>query len=137
MSLPKRNLYSETRCPPLSQPRSTLPRKRATRRCCGRWRRRRCIRDTPVAVHETHASWVFVVGERAYKVKKPVALGFLDYSTLALRHRACREEVRVNQALAPGLYLGVRAIVKGGSGFRIASEEGGRGGVPRGNAELR
>ena len=76
-----------------------------------------------VAVHETHASWVFVVGERAYKVKKPVALGFLDYSTLALRHRACREEVRVNQALAPGLYLGVRAIVKSSSGFRIASED--------------
>ena len=74
-----------------------------------------------VTVHETHASWVFVVGERAYKVKKPVALGFLDYSTLALRHRACREEVRVNQALAPGLYLGVRAVVKSTRGFRIAS----------------
>ncbi|MGC2372328.1 MAG: hypothetical protein WA484_00490, partial [Solirubrobacteraceae bacterium] len=34
----------------------------------------------PVAVHETHASWVFVAGDRAYKVKKPLALGFLDYS---------------------------------------------------------
>ena len=55
-----------------------------------------------VDVHETHASWVFVAGERAYKVKKPLALGFLDYSTLALRHSACREEVRVNQELAPG-----------------------------------
>ena len=63
-------------------------------------------------MHETHASWVFVAGDRAYKVKKPLALGFLDYSTLARRHSACREEVRVNQELAPDIYLGVRAIVR-------------------------
>ena len=75
-----------------------------------------------VSVHETHASWVFVAGERAYKVKKPLALGFLDYSTLALRRSACREEVRVNQELAPGLYLGVRAIIRSGDGFRIVGD---------------
>src|ERR1035437_4387912 len=62
----------------------------------------------PVEVHETHASWVFLAGEHAYKVKKPVALGFLNYSTLSLRHAACREEVRVNQELASGIYLAVR-----------------------------
>ncbi len=76
-----------------------------------------------VTVHETHASWVFVAGKRAYKVKKPVALGFLDYSTLALRRSACEEEVRVNQILAPGLYIGVRAIVRVGSGFALAGSE--------------
>ena len=75
-----------------------------------------------VDLHETHASWVFVAGDRAYKVKKPLALGFLDYSTLELRHSACREEVRINQELAPGLYLGVRAIVKGNGGFRIVPD---------------
>ncbi|MGO8905900.1 MAG: AAA family ATPase [Solirubrobacteraceae bacterium] len=75
-----------------------------------------------VVVHETHASWVFVAGDRAYKVKKPVALGFLDYSTLARRRRACHEEVRVNRYLAPGLYLGVRAIVKSGAGFQLAPD---------------
>jgi uncharacterized protein len=75
-----------------------------------------------VAVHETHASWVFVTGDRAYKVKKPVALGFLDYSTLARRRRACREEVRVNRVLAPDIYLGVRAIVRAGTGYRLAGE---------------
>jgi uncharacterized protein len=75
-----------------------------------------------VAVHETHASWVFVAGERAYKVKKPLALGFLDYSTLDRRHSACREEVRVNQELAPGIYLGVRAIVADDDGFHIVPE---------------
>ncbi|MGC2374215.1 MAG: AAA family ATPase, partial [Solirubrobacteraceae bacterium] len=76
----------------------------------------------PVAVHETHASWVFVAGDRAYKVKKPLALGFLDYSTLERRRDACREEVRVNRDLAPGLYLGVRAIVKTEQGFRLARD---------------
>ena len=76
-----------------------------------------------VSVHETHASWVFVAGGRAFKVKKPVSLGFLDYGTLARRHSACREEVRVNRELAPGLYLGVRAIVRGGpAGFRLARD---------------
>ncbi len=78
--------------------------------------------SSPVAVHETHASWVFVAGERAYKIKKPVALGFLDYSTLARRHAACREEVRVNQDLAPDIYLGVRAIVMTPHGFSFAAE---------------
>ena len=76
-----------------------------------------------VAVHETHASWVFVAGERAYKVKKPLSLGFLDYSTLELRHRACLEEVRVNQELAPGIYLGVCAIVKTATGFALTADD--------------
>jgi uncharacterized protein len=75
-----------------------------------------------VVVHETHASWVFVAGERTYKIKKPLALGFLDYSTLSRRHCACREEVRVNRELAPGVYLGVCAIVETGTGFRLAPE---------------
>jgi len=79
----------------------------------------------PVAVHETHASWVFVAGERAYKVKKPVRFGFLDYSTLSRRRDACLEEVRVNQHLAPGIYLGVRSIVRTPRGFRLADEGAG------------
>jgi aminoglycoside phosphotransferase family enzyme/predicted kinase len=80
----------------------------------------------PVAVHETHASWVFAAGERAYKIKKPVALGFLDYSTLERRRAACLEEVRVNQELAPGIYLGVRAIVRSDSGFTLVRGEDSR-----------
>jgi len=76
----------------------------------------------PIAVYETHASWVFVAGERAYKIKKPLTLGFLDYSTLGRRRNACREEVRVNRELAPGLYLGVRAIVKTERGFSLARD---------------
>ncbi len=75
-----------------------------------------------VEVHETHASWVFVAGEHAYKVKKPVDLGFLDYGTLPLRLAACREEVRVNRELAPDIYLGVRAILRTATGFALAPE---------------
>ncbi|HXR29496.1 MAG TPA: AAA family ATPase [Solirubrobacteraceae bacterium] len=76
-----------------------------------------------VAVHETHASVVFVCGPRAYKIKKAVSLGFLDYGTLARRHAACREEVRVNSELAPGVYLGVRAIVATARGLQLAPED--------------
>jgi aminoglycoside phosphotransferase family enzyme/predicted kinase len=79
--------------------------------------------DQAVAVHETHASWVFVAGERSYKIKKPVALGFLNYTTLELRRAACREEVRVNAALAPGLYLGVRGISRAGEGYRLSDKD--------------
>lgn len=76
-----------------------------------------------VRVHETHASLVFLAGDRAYKIKKPVRLAFLDYSTLAARHAACLEEVRINRELAPDIYLGVSAIVRAsGGGFRFASE---------------
>jgi aminoglycoside phosphotransferase family enzyme/predicted kinase len=67
----------------------------------------------PIRVAETHISWVVLTGEFAYKVKKPVKLSFLDYSTLERRHRLCEEELRLNRRLAPDLYLGVSAI--GGS----------------------
>jgi aminoglycoside phosphotransferase family enzyme/predicted kinase len=64
----------------------------------------------PIRVAETHISWVLLTGEFAYKLKKPVKLSFLDYSTLERRHRHCEEELRLNRRLAPDLYLGVSAI---------------------------
>jgi len=76
-----------------------------------------------VTVHETHISWVFLAGERAYKLKKPIRLGFLDYSTPVRRRRMCQQEVRLNRRLAPALYLGVRAIAKGEEGLVLAPEE--------------
>ncbi len=63
-----------------------------------------------VEVIETHISWVLLAGGRVYKIKKPVDFGFLDFSTLARREHFCREEVRLNQRTAPGLYLGVEAV---------------------------
>ena len=64
----------------------------------------------PVEVRETHISWVFLVGDRAYKLKKPVVLDFLDYGTPARRHAMCHEELRLNARLAPDLYLSVKAV---------------------------
>lgn len=60
---------------------------------------------------ETHVSWVFLVGDRVYKVKKALDLGFLDARALETRHALCAEELRLNAELAPGVHLGVVPIV--------------------------
>lgn len=78
-------------------------------------------------VHQTHISVVFLAGEFAYKIKKPVDLAFVDYSTLERRRHFCREEVRLNRRLAPEVYLGVAPVVERDGGLRVvpdaASEE--------------
>ncbi len=66
-----------------------------------------------VRLHETHISWVLIAGHYAYKIKKAVDLGFLDFSSLQARHFYCEEEIRLNRRLAPNIYLDVIAI--GGS----------------------
>jgi uncharacterized protein len=58
-----------------------------------------------VEVLQTHISYVLLAGEYAYKIKKPVNLGFLDFSTLEARRRFCDEELRLNRRTAPALYL--------------------------------
>jgi aminoglycoside phosphotransferase family enzyme len=65
---------------------------------------------TPVESIETHMSWVFVAGDRVLKLKKPVRHEFLDFSTLQAREFYCREELRLNARLAPGVYLDVLAL---------------------------
>lgn len=59
---------------------------------------------------ETHLSWVILAGTGAWKIKKPVRLDFVDFSTLGRRHAACLEELRLNRRMAPGLYQDVVAI---------------------------
>lgn len=63
-----------------------------------------------VRLIETHISWVLLTGNWAYKIKKPVDLGFLDFSTLRRRRRACEDELRLNRRLAPSLYDAVVEI---------------------------
>jgi aminoglycoside phosphotransferase family enzyme len=63
-----------------------------------------------VNVIQTHMSWVFLTDHFVYKLKKPVRFEFLDFSTLERRHHDCLEEVRLNQRLAPGVYLGVTPL---------------------------
>ena len=61
-------------------------------------------------VVETHISLVVFAGDRAYKAKKPVRFGFLDFSTLDRRREACRREVELNRRIAPDVYLGVAEL---------------------------
>ena len=63
-----------------------------------------------VELVETHISWVLLTGDYAYKIKKPVNLGFLDFTTLDSRRHYCAEELRLNRRLAPALYLDVVPI---------------------------
>jgi aminoglycoside phosphotransferase family enzyme/predicted kinase len=72
---------------------------------------------------ETHASHVFLVGDLAYKLKKPVNLGFLDFTTLERRRFFCEEELRLNRRLAPDTYLAVVPI----TGTPAAPRMGGEG----------
>ncbi|CAA0128621.1 putative protein [Mycolicibacterium vanbaalenii] len=63
--------------------------------------------DLAAQVRETHTGVVVLLGDKAYKVKKPLVTDFLDFSTTAHRERACQHELSLNRRLAPGSYLGV------------------------------
>lgn len=75
-----------------------------------------------IEVIQTHASVVFLTRDLAYKVKKPVDFGFLDYSTLPRRLEMCRAEVELNRRLAPDVYLGVVPIVAERDGVRVQGD---------------
>jgi aminoglycoside phosphotransferase family enzyme/predicted kinase len=65
---------------------------------------------------DTHASIVFLAGERAWKLKRAVRYDYLDYSTIERRRGMCEAEVRVNRRTAPMLYLGVVPVTRGSAG---------------------
>jgi len=75
-----------------------------------------------VQVVHTHLSVVALTGDYAYKLKKPVNYGFVDFTTLSKRRVACEAEVRLNQRAAAELYLGVVPVVRAGDGWRIGGE---------------
>jgi len=79
--------------------------------------------EHPPSWVETHMSWVFFVGNRVLKLKKPVRYPFLDFSTLRSREFNCREEVRLNSRLAPDVYLGLLALQATGGDFALVPEE--------------
>jgi aminoglycoside phosphotransferase family enzyme/predicted kinase len=70
-------------------------------------------------MRETHISWVALTGEWAYKLKKPVDFGFVDFTTLELRRAACHEELRLNRRTAPELYDDVVPLTIEPSGPRF------------------
>ena len=75
-----------------------------------------------VRVIQTHISWVFVASPFVFKVKKPVNLGFLDFSTLEKRRYFCQREVALNRRLCPEIYLGVVPIYKATDRFSFDAE---------------
>ena len=84
------------------------------------------LRTLPAArLIETHISWVILSEGFAYKLKKPLDLGFLDFSTLEKRHQACLEEIRLNRRLAPQIYLEAVPV----TGTVAAPRIGGKGPV--------
>lgn len=82
--------------------------------------------DDPPALIETHMSWVFLTRDRAWKMKRPVHLPPLDYRTLEDRRIDCEAEVRLNEALAPDVYLGTTPLVRApGGALRLGAVPGG------------
>jgi aminoglycoside phosphotransferase family enzyme/adenylate kinase family enzyme len=75
-----------------------------------------------VELKQTHISYVFLAGDYAYKVKKPVRFAFLDCARLAERYRLCVEEVRLNRRLSPEVYLGVFPILQERGRFVLGDE---------------
>lgn len=72
-----------------------------------------------VSLIETHISWVLLTGRYAYKIKKPVNFGFLDFSTLEKRRFFCHEEIRLNRRLAADWYLEVVPITEAAGQLRM------------------
>lgn len=71
---------------------------------------------------QTHISYVILTPDRAYKLKKPVNFGFLDYSTLEQRRSACLAEVDLNRRLTTGVYLGVEPLTRTGACYRLGGD---------------
>jgi uncharacterized protein len=79
-------------------------------------------RPADVRVIQTHISWVFIASPFVFKVKKPLNLGFLDFSTLEKRRHFCQRELELNRRLAPEIYLDVVPIYKTDSGFSFKAD---------------
>src|SRR5437667_7334586 len=75
-----------------------------------------------VRLMQTHISWVFIASPFVFKVKKPMELGFLDFSTLEKRRHFCQRELDLNRRLCPDIYLGVVPIYESASGFSFNAE---------------
>lgn len=85
---------------------------------------RRDLADWAQELRETHISLVFLRGSDVYKVKKPVSLGFLDFSSIDRRRAACDAEVELNRRLAPDVYLDVVPVTRDASGAHTIAGDG-------------
>lgn len=76
-----------------------------------------------VRLVQTHISFVFITDRYAYKIKKPVNFGFLDFSTLSKRKYYCEQEVMLNRRLSRGVYLGVVPIILSGGKLLVGRKK--------------
>ena len=81
-------------------------------------------RPAEVCRIETHISWVFIASPFVFKAKKPVDLGFLDFTTMEQRHYFCRRELELNRRLCPEIYLSVMPIYESEGRFSFDDENG-------------
>jgi len=72
-----------------------------------------------IEMMQTHISWIFLTGDYAYKLKKPLDLGFLDFSTLSRRKFFCEQELSLNRRLSADIYLDVLPLCREGDHFRL------------------
>jgi len=79
-------------------------------------------RPQKIELVQTQMSCVFLTGEYVYKIKKPVNLGYLDYTTLEKRRFFCQQELELNRRLCPDAYLAVVPIVEENGGFRVEGQ---------------
>ncbi|SOE97310.1 hypothetical protein SAMN05414139_10416 [Burkholderia sp. D7] len=109
----------------------TVHTSRRERKATHEWRmidgalRRSCTYRHPagrIRRIETHISVVYLAGRHAYKINKPVALGFADFTRLTTRQHSCEEEVRLNQRLAKRLYTGVTPLTRVGRTARLGGD---------------
>ena len=75
-----------------------------------------------IELKQTQMSFIFLTDNFVYKVKKPVNLGYLDYTTLEKRHFYCHREIELNQRLCPNVYLSVVSISKDKGNFIIEGQ---------------
>jgi aminoglycoside phosphotransferase family enzyme len=76
-------------------------------------------KPSEIKLVQTQMSFIFLTGKYVYKVKKPVDLGYLDYTTLEKRRFFCHQELELNRRLCPGAYLNVVAIARDEEGIHI------------------
>ncbi len=75
-----------------------------------------------IRIVQTHISWVFLTGKFAYKIKKPVNFGFLDFTTLEKRKYFCEREVEINRRFSPEIYLGVLPLAEKAGNIKLGGE---------------
>jgi len=77
------------------------------------------VDENEIKMVQTHISWVFLAGDFAYKIKKPVDFGFLDFTTLEKRKRFCRRELEINRMFSPEMYVDVLPLNKSDDAIKI------------------